>query len=167
MKGIIIFILIFCLGLHPQVKQKICEKVEINTIKISDSSFYKLLDVLLQHERKCSYYTDSLPYGIWVGKAPTDGKDSVVVVRISGHEEKGLFLSNKLLGFLPYKGHNFFIRGDNLISSLVITEKKKTFQYHKNLHVDDDDSWAIYYFAYYDNQYMLYDRANTYRCKCK
>ncbi len=141
--------------------------VDVSVVRISDKSFYEMLETLLEHERNCSYYTDSLPYGIYVGYVPTNRKDSVVVASISGYSDKEIFLNQDLLGCLSYKGHDFFIRGDDLINSMVITNQKKTFKYWENYPIAEDDSWAIYDFAYYNDEYHLYNKSNTSKCKCQ
>ena len=165
----LVFIMLISFSVVSQVrknvpKANIYKDIDLNIIRITDRSVYDLLDTLLKYERRCSYYTDSLPYGIYVGKAATDGKDSVTAIKVEGFEHKGIFLWRKQPGYFSYKGHDFFVTGEKFIGSIIMGEKRRI-KYWENFTVGDDDSWAMYFFAYYGNEYILYDKANTYRCR--
>ena len=132
--------------------------VDVNIINVIDSAFYRVLDEIIKYESRYSYYSDTLPYGITIVKLSTVQGDSVIVLGIAGHSEKGIFIENgHLLGSLFYKGHDFFITGSNILESIAITDKKKVFKFNAKFVSDDDDRWTIYNYIYYENDFIFYD----------
>ena len=167
---LVIFFLFSTLFSYSQNKVTKYKNVEVNIIKVIDGTFYKFLDELLLLESCCSYYSNTLPYGITIIKATTVQGDSVIALRIEGYSDKDIFIhDNKhLFGYIFYKGHDFFIEGRNILPAIVVTDNKKKFIYKEDYYTAyEDDSWAMYFFAHYDNKYLLYHKANTFRCKCK
>ena len=164
---LVIFFLFFVLCSYSQNKETKYKNVDVNIFKVVDNTFYRFLDEVLQYESRCSYCSDSLPYGIHILKAPTVQGDSVVILRVNGHLEKDIFIwaNQHLLGCISYKGHDFFIEGRNILPSIVLTDNKKTFTCRENFITDDDDSWTVYTFIYYDNDFIFYEKINDFRCK--
>ena len=99
------------------------KEIKVNQVLITDSNFIDLLDTLLLLERKCIYFTDSVPYGVWIDKLQADNGDSVVVVVFIGNSDKEVIVKSgaDLIGYLSYKGHDFFIKGRNVLDSIKIT----------------------------------------------
>ena len=137
------------------------KKVDVNIINAIDSAFYRVLDEILQYESRHSYYSNTLSYGIWIHKVPIEQEDSVIVLSISVYSEKEIFIDNEhLLGSLSYKGHDFFIRGRDILPAIIVTDNKKSFICREYYPVLDDDRWAGYTFFYYENNFILYAKSN-------
>ena len=163
---LVIFFLFFVLNSYSQNKEPRYKDADVNIIQVVDPSFYRLLDEILLCESRCSYYTDSLPYGITIIKSLTIEGDSVIVLGIAGYSEKGIFIENNrhLTGCFFYKGHDFFIDRRNILPAIVLTDNKKTIKYNENYYVTEDDSWTIYNYIYYDNKFTFYQKVDGFRC---
>jgi len=143
------------------------KNLEINVINVSNAEFYELLDTLLYYEHKCSYYSDTLSYGVWIERAPTNKGDSVVVIVFIGNSDKDFIIKNrgeKLLGYVSYEGHDFFIKGQAILDSIIVTNKKNSFKCRENLSPDEDDRWTIYRFLYFKKRFILFEKENDWLC---
>jgi len=162
--------IVFNLVSYSQNKNNInnVKSVSIDIVKV-DAKFYSLLDSLLKYDCRCSYYSDTLYYGIWIDKTITDKGNPVIIISIIGNTQKESFLDDdrhrqSLFGYFLYKRHNFFLFGSNILESIIVTNKKKIFQY-SDYYPDEDDRWTIYRFLYYNKKYMLYEKENDWLCK--
>ncbi len=161
--------IVFSLVAYSQNKNNInnVKPVSIDIVEV-DAKFYSLLDSLLKNDCKCSYYSDTLYYGIWIDKTISDKGDHVIVISIVGNTQKEFFFKDRhresLFGYFLYKRHNFFLFGSNILESIIVTNKKKIFQY-SDYYPDEDDRWTIYRFLYYNKKYMLYEKENDWLCK--
>lgn len=140
--------------------------INIDIVKV-DSKFNTLIDSLLCYERKCSYYSDTLTYGLWISRSFTNNKDSVIVIGVIEHSEKQFFINEfkeeTPFGYCTYKKHTFFFFGRNDL--LFFTTNKKKFLEITEYSPEEDDRWASYIFLYYNDEFILYKKENDWLCK--
>lgn len=140
----------------------------IPIINVVDSAFFIVLDEVIEYEKTCSYYSDTLSYELLILKgAVYNSSDSVIVFKFEGNEKQDMFIEQDgwLLGHFYYNGHKFFVRGRNLLpESFIITNEKKAFKIDKNFSPSEDDSWAIYQYVFYGGKFIFYDKINDFRC---
>lgn len=136
--------------------------INIDIVKV-DSKFYTLIDSLLYHERKCSYYSDTLTYGIWIERNIANNGDSVIVISINVNSEKQFFINDyeeeTPFGYCTYKRHTFFFFGRNDL--LFFTTNKKKVLEIPEYFPEEDDRWTWYLFLYYRDKFILYEKISN------
>lgn len=136
--------------------------INIDIVKV-DSKFYTLIDSLLYYERKCSYYSDTLTYGIWLERNIANNGDSVIIIYIIGNSEKQFFINEfqeeAPYGYCTYKRHTFFFFGRNDL--LFFTTNKKKFLEIPEYSPEEDDRWTWYFFLYYRDKFILYEKISN------
>lgn len=165
-KRIILYILlaiiaVFCMSLKPKEIKHI-DYVEI--LQIKNRNLLPILDSIIDHEKHCVYYRPDLYFSI---NSRTEN-DTITV-----HIEGFAFLIKKTdyKGCFEYKGHWFFINGQEIYKNVFAkTNKKKAFEFHKPAYITDDgklvlvvyedDSFCYWIYYYINNEFifnMMYD----------
>ena len=115
-----------------------------------DSNLCSLVDSLLYYEQKCSYYSDTLTYGVWINKSPVNNGDSIVTLYILGSYGKEFFINDYArdtpFGYCTYKRHSFFFFGRNDL--VFVAGNKKRLLEIPEYYAEEDDRWASYLFIY-------------------
>ena len=143
--------------------------VSLPMIEVIDSNFYHILDYILDLDKNCTYFSDSLWYSIWVGEDFYLEK-KYLTFQFSGSLKKSLYLEfvSSYIGVLKYGNHYFFINGQILLENIFKTTNNQCFfnEYLKKHDVSFDDSWAVHFFTYYNGDYYFDKTINdSYRCK--
>jgi len=161
-----LYIILFC-SLSNAIEQKIENADSLVVIKVINRELYDILDHIIDHEKKCTYYSPDIMFDIYIFNSE-DKKVGIQIstigkVRYKLGYEKGIF---------KYKGHTFFVSGiiDNTIFSL--TKKKIRYIYEEMkikyssdgdiIHdFGEDDSLSYWNYYYLDNSFLL-DSVSTY-----
>jgi len=151
-------LLISYLGLFSQnYNHKIIDNNYIDSLSVLDSSFFKVLDKVIEYERKSKYFSETVSYSIRFYKDKVGQRN---IIKIEGSDNEWLFIkSEDLIGFFKYYGHDFFLESkcNELFSQ---TKSKRTINYDKRKEIFEDDRWAQYFFGYDDSTYYFYEKHN-------
>ena len=164
-------LLISHLGLFPQnYNHKIIDNNYIDSLSVVDSIFFKVLDKVIEYERKSKYFSEAVSYSILFYKNKVDQKN---IIKIEGSDNEWLFIkSEDLIGFFKYYGHDFFLeskyrqfitnteKAQNNIEIFSQTKSKRKINYNKQKGGAEDDRWAQYFFGYDDSTYYFYEKSN-------
>lgn len=147
------------------------DSISISVIEIADSNFYYLLDSILELDKNCSYFSDSLCYTVVIYDSVYDGLPFYYLI-FEGNSDISFFLysDDYYIGCIKYNKHYFFIRNKSQIfdNVLVITDKNSLFDgaLKGKYPLDDDDSWPIRYFGYHNCIFYYFGSINdNIRCK--
>jgi len=122
---------------------------------LENKDYEILLDKVLSLDKDCSYYTQTLEYGLWLIYC----KDTLFITVEGGEQQGKPFRLKTIMGVLRYKKHNFYIFGDSLPSSILKRLKKEVRLIVPNEYdISEDDSHSIHYFCVY-RSYCYYLRS--------
>ncbi len=131
--------------------------INIDIVKV-DSKFYTLIDSLLYYERKCSYYSDTLTYGIWIERNIANNGDSVIVISINVNSEKHFLLmimkKRHLLDTVLIKG----ILSFSLVVMIYYSSqqiKRKSLRFHNIFLRKMIDGLGIYFYIIETSLYYM------------
>ena len=115
-KNILIILLsLNCLFVYSQHKSKEANLVQLN---ISNNDFDSTLDSIISQEKKCSYYSCDLIFGITLNKR---NQDTYLI--IDSLLDENIALGLNPYGYFYYRRHLFFVDGD--IASELLGKTKK------------------------------------------
>jgi len=149
------------------------DSIPIPVIEISDSNFYNLLDSVLELDKSCNYFSETLSYSVFI-------YDTVYYdlpfyfLTFTGSPDMAYFLTFfdvfKPIGAIKYNHHYFFIQNNSQLfeNELVLTSKKYLFDgtLKGKYEIMDDDSWAMRSFGYHNGVFYYLGSANDdIRCK--
>lgn len=167
-KNILIILLsLNCLLGYSQHKNKEANLIQLN---IENNELNNTLDSIINQEKKCSYYSCDLIFGITLNKS---NQDAYLVVDSLLDENIALGLNP--YGYFYYKKHLFLVDGDIASQLLSKTEKIKKFKYliydptykpkngeKKKIFVFTDDSFSQWEFLYSNQKLLL--KKKTFSC---
>ncbi len=119
--------------------------VEIPIFAIKDSSICKVLDYVIENERKESkYYSSIVSFSIGI---IFDQKSNYNVIRIEGTDLERMFLeSDELTGVFVYQNHDFFVM-EHTNNYFDICGETKKMEIRKDQEITNDDRFEIYFFG--------------------
>ncbi|NCT18964.1 MAG: hypothetical protein GW771_12110 [Flavobacteriia bacterium] len=165
-KNILTLLLLSCLSGYSQHKNK-----EINLVQlgINNTELDLALDSIINQEKKCSYYTCDLIFGITINK---NEEDTYLV--IDSLLDKNIAFGLNPYGYFYYKKHLFLVDGDVSSQLLDRTEKKRNFKYleydptyipkngeKKKIFVFTDDSFSQWEFLYKNQKLLLKKKTSS------
>lgn len=173
---ILYIVLIINIFLCPLLKEENGTKIEecLTILQIKNEKLMPILDTILEHESYCDYYTQDLYFFIH-DKIINDtiiefqiGVYGSILIESGDDYYKGCF---------EYKGHWFFVTGEELNETVFIkTDQKKVFVFHKPgeitsdgkviLRVIEDDTYSFWIYHYCNNVFLLKEMYDTY-CKAQ
>lgn len=165
-KNILVFLLTLnCVLVYSQHKKKEISLVQLN---ITNNELGTALDSIISQEKKCSYYSCDLIFGITITKT----EDKVYLV-IDSLLDKNIALGLNPYGYFYYKKHLFFVDGDKSSQLLDETEIERGFKYleydptyktkdedENKIFVFTDDSFSQWEFLYKDQELILKDKTS-------
>lgn len=145
---------------YGQHKHKEINLIQLN---ISNTELDSTLDLIINQEKKCSYYSCDLLFGITINK----NKEDTYLV-IDSLLDENIALGLNPYGYFYYKNHLFLVDGDMENQLLNKAEKKRKFKYleydptyqpkngeKKKIFVFTDDSFSQWEFLYTDQRLLL------------
>jgi hypothetical protein len=143
--------------------------VWVPVIEPIDSTFFSLLDHVLELDENCSFYSDSLWYSIALSET-TNFEKKILLLQFGANESRGYYLENVLdfyKGVIKHKNHYFFIRATILPQYLFKTtnDKYHLFGFYKKPSYHNDDSWPEHLFAF-DNGDYYYLKTSRKMIRC-
>lgn len=156
----IIYFLIFISFLNivsAQKPQYLNYDVLVPAIEAVDTNFNSLLDYVLEMDKKCTFYSDSIWYSITIGEI-TNAEDNSLLLQFEANESRGFYLENVLesyKGVIRYKNHYFFINVKILPQYYF---KYSSDQYNlsgvfKKPSYHIDDSWPAHLISFKNGDY--------------
>jgi hypothetical protein len=143
-------------GVTPKAK-KLPTK-EVTVLSIKNPKLYPALDAVIDFEKKCPNYSDSLYFGLSV----FDNQFS-----FETGNEFSLALALENLGCFKYREHFFFVSNTNDNSFFCdwfsYTDKKFSFPFDKYYEAYIDDSWPVTEFVYKNDRLKFKERYNACR----
>jgi hypothetical protein len=136
----------------------------VDVIKISNKALYVILDSIIEHEKRCDYYSSNLLFDIMI-------LDEKILIGSIGERIKK---SKSIIGCFFYKNHLFFVDAKCLNKDLFYeTEYKLQYPFTisqtridsktKVMFIDtldmQNDSYSYWTFIYKNNNFVLYEKS--------
>lgn len=134
----------------------------LDVLNITNQDLPKILNIVVQHEKKCDYYNDSLLFSIHLQII-----EGVLSVQIESIGNRKIQIGNEK-GCLEHQGHLFFISGKHLDSTLFsISGENKSITYYEPkdqidsetgepiLDIIEDDSYSTWIYRYANKRFVL------------
>jgi hypothetical protein len=168
-----IIILFFLIGIFDTDAQ--CEKktAYLISLKVKEMSIFPILDSIVEHEKKCSYYSSDLIFSISMRKftdyfACPEFYDCYIMV-IHAVPDRNLAFSLKRGGYFYYKNYLFVVDGKHFNVFFDTLPEHKSFIYYEfnmNKVTHDkkgrmllyvlDDSPSNWEYIFYENKWLLH-----------
>lgn len=122
---------------------------ELPIFKIKNKELPILLDSLIEHEKKMSYYNEKLLFTIHIQK-----RGDVSLVQIGSIGNRKIKRDDEL-GCFNYKGY-FFILSGNVVEKTIFEKTKKTEKINYYIPKDGIDSTGTVYIDVYEDDIYTY-----------
>lgn len=137
--------------------QSTTNKIKLSFIKEVNADFVSIVDNLIDSEKKCEYYTDSLFFSISVMEYPERlGK---IYLEIESCKDKSLIWHFKPLAFFKRNKHLFYVYNAIPKKLFLLMDNPIEFSYEKTERTDDvitnDDSFSHWIYLFYNNKFSL------------
>ena len=138
--------------------------VSLPVIEVVDSNFYHLLDYVLDLDRKCTFFSDSLWYSLFLGDFIYSDENHDLF-QFTGNTSRGFYLENSTdfhIGALKYGNHYFFIRATILPQDVLRLTNNQYFLngYYEKPSYHIDDSWPMHIISYHNGDYYFIKTAH-------
>ena len=146
--------------------------ISIPVIEISDSNFYNLLDSILELDKNCSYFSDTLPYSVFIYDTIYHGLPFYYLIFEGNPDISSFFSFERIyIGSIKYNNHYFFIQNKSQLfeNELILTDKNHLFDntLKGRYPLAEDDSWAIRHLGFHNGIiYYLGSINSDVRCPC-
>lgn len=151
-------ITILILGLFLIVIQADAQSVQRNIAlfraELKNKELSSILDSMIAEEKKCSYYTPSIAFGIDINKE----KDGFEIVLTS--ENMNMLLSLAPYGYFYHQKHLFFLRVDKCDDLFLICKDKKKFKFKDEKLEFLDDSFSAWSYFYVNKKFVLNSKSS-------
>ncbi len=152
---LLVFFLLSSYQINAQYEFK---TIEIDSVEINEMDIYNIIDSLIDYEKQCGYYSDTLSFIINTYK-DTSYNDTTIFSITSTNRLK-ILMSRYSTGYFIYKRH-FFVIENELISNLFFrTSKKRLFTYSIWL-VPMVDFGSHSWLYFYGNDNFIFDSGET------
>ncbi len=146
---------------------------KVTVLKITNENLLPILDSIIQHEKKCVYYSSDLVFSIHRQAV----NDSIAEFQIGGIGSMLVDLGEDYYkGCFEHKGHTFLVVGQDVDTTIFAdTDEQKEFRIYKTDWVTDrgetvlidfeDDQFSYWVYHYLDSSFYLKILSDTY-CNC-
>lgn len=151
--NLLLFIILFLLfDSYAQNEGK-----ELHLLKIKDKQISILMQQLIDKEKNCLYYTDSLSFHIYIDKIPTDFNN--FSISIESYVGSSIVRRHyPYIGYFYIEKHLFLVHETHISNLFIKTPQKKWFNFWKhnpNEILALDDSYSVFQYWYIDNKLHL------------
>lgn len=138
------------------------DKTLLPVLNMQNQSLIKIIDSIIQHEKKCDYYNENLLFSIHLQEISEGSLD----IQIESIGNKIVQLGNEK-GCIEHKGHLFFVSGVVNSDLFSKTRKTKNITYYEPksgmnpkteepiLDVIEEDRFSIWVYNYVDDDFTL------------
>ncbi len=146
---------------------------QVGVLQITNERLLPILDSIIQHEKKCVYYSSDLVFSIHRQAV----NDSIAEFQIGGIGSMLVDLGEDYYkGCFEHKGHTFLVVGQDVDTTIFAdTDEQKEFRIYKTDWVTDrgetvlidfeDDQFSYWVYHYLDSSFYLKILSDTY-CNC-
>jgi hypothetical protein len=156
----ILMMFVLCLNSLNMIAQQKEKKINLLHLSIEDQFFSIILDSVILHEKKCSYYDYKLLFSINTQKI-----DEQFLISIESQLDINLLLPLSAYGYFYHQNHLFIVHGDYCEDLFSTCGEKKAFKYldynpadfQKTgiLYIFNDDSFSQWQYWYINNEFVL------------
>ncbi len=166
----IIATFLFCLNNMNIVAQHKEKEIELIHLNIEKMSFLTILDNIILHEKKCSYYDCRLLFSISIKKE----KESFFI-SVESLKDINILLPLNTYGYLYHQNHLFVLQGDrceDIFSTCGETRPFKYLDYNqpdfqtgkvegKTIYIFNDDSFSQWHYSYINEGFILEGKSTS------
>jgi hypothetical protein len=165
-----LIILILCLKSGTLLAQHNEKIIELSRLSIERKSFLTILDSIITHEKKCSYYECDLLFSIDLKKNKED-----FLISIESQNNINLLLPLGSYGYFYYLKHLFIVRGDRSEDVFLTCKEKTLFKYldynhsvfqpkdgkEKLIYIFNDDSFSQWHYRFVNKDFVLEEKSTS------
>lgn len=129
------------------------KEYEIKEALLSDSGILIMLEKVLQIEKNCSYYNDSLFYKVDIYEIDSV-KDSIIIKFEPDDDVRSFFYYKEPIAFMQYKAHKLFFFSKKPDKVFTLSNRFETFIIDDKYEVYINDSWNQYYFGIVRDKFL-------------
>ncbi|MGK0639378.1 hypothetical protein [Schleiferia thermophila] len=166
----ILTVFVFCLNSMNMVAQHKEKQIELLHLNIKEESLSTILDDIILHEKKCSYYDCGLLFSISIKKSEDN-----FLISIESQKDINVLLPLSSYGYLYHQNHLFILQGErceNIFSTCGETRAFKYLDYNhpdfqpkeedkKTIYVFNDDSFSQWHYWYVNAKFVLEEKSTS------
>jgi hypothetical protein len=137
---------------------------DLSHLRIEKQYLAAILDSVIFHESKCSYYNCDLLFVVSLERI-----EDTIFVSVESQDDINIILSFPLIGYLYHRNHLLFVIGENYEDMFSVCGGRMKFNYidynnmqaksvkdmNNIIYLFNDDSYSQWYYKYFNNVFIL------------
>lgn len=163
-------VFIFCLNSQNILAQYKEKQIELLHINIKDESLSTILDEIILHEKRCSYYDSGLLFSISIKKSEDN-----FLISIESQKDINALLPLRSYGYLYHQNHLFVLQGSCCEDIFSACGEMRIFKYldynqlqfhpknedKRTIYVFNDDSFSQWHYWYVNAKFVLKEKSTS------